>query len=209
MATKIPTLPPVERLSPRVIRILGDNPSKFTLQGSFRAATTVFLSNSDKGTNTYLVGQGSKRTLLDTGEGKPKWIETLKQVLADENASLENVVISHWHPDHVGGIKDVQSLSPLPKIYKNLSHPAEDDSVLDIADGQKFSVEGATLRAFHTPGHTTDHMAFVLEEEDALFTVSQPLQESFSWSGLYHLPMISAITYSGTAQPSLRIYLPI
>ena len=123
-----------------------------------------------QGTNTYLVGTGPKRILLDTGEGKPKWIETLKKILSDESASLDSVVISHWHPDHVGGIKDVKTLSPTPKVYKNHSHPSEDDGILDIADGQKFTVEGATLRAFHTPGHTTDHMAFVLEDEDALFT---------------------------------------
>jgi glyoxylase-like metal-dependent hydrolase (beta-lactamase superfamily II) len=33
-----------------------------------------------------------------------------------------------------------------------------------------FKVEGATLKAYHSPGHTKDHMAFVLEEEDAMFT---------------------------------------
>lgn len=37
-------------------------------------------------------------------------------------------------------------------------------------DGQIFKTEGATLRAFHCPGHTTDHMAFILEEEDSIFT---------------------------------------
>jgi glyoxylase-like metal-dependent hydrolase (beta-lactamase superfamily II) len=66
-------------------------------------------------------------------------------------------------------VKDLQSLSPPPKIYKNQDNASGDD-LLNISDGQKFAVEGATLRAFHSPGHTTDHMAMVLEEEDAMFT---------------------------------------
>lgn len=95
-------------------------------------------------------------------------------MLADENATLETVLVSHWHPDHVGGIPDLKTLEPAPKIHKNLGHPSDDD-LLDITDGQTFTVEGVTLRALHSPGHTTDHMAFVLEEEDALFTCDNML----------------------------------
>lgn len=39
-----------------------------------------------------------------------------------------------------------------------------------ITHGQIFTTEGATLRAFHSPGHTDDHMSFILPEESALFT---------------------------------------
>ena len=39
----------------------------------------------------------------------------------------------------------------------------------DIVDGQRFVVEGATLVAHHTPGHTSDSMSFLLEEENAVF----------------------------------------
>jgi glyoxylase-like metal-dependent hydrolase (beta-lactamase superfamily II) len=168
MATKLPQLPEVERISPRVIRILGGNPGKFTLQGRYqlRFRSSERLTDSVLGTNTYLVGQGPKRILIDTGEGKPAWLNTLKKILSDENASLDQVIVTHWHPDHIGGVKDVKTLSPTPKIYKNQPN----DGMSDISDGQKFFVEGSTLRAFHSPGHTTDHMALILEEEDAMFT---------------------------------------
>lgn len=157
MALQLVPLPEVERLSPICIRILGGNPSKFTLQG----------------TNTYLVGSGSKRLLIDTAEGKPSWIAAIKRTLAEEKATISATLLTHWHPDHVGGVRDVIDLvaslgtSGKPEIYKN----RPDAGQLNIEDGQQFSVEGATLTAHYTPGHANDHMVFtVKEEEGAMFT---------------------------------------
>ncbi|PYH46876.1 putative metallo-beta-lactamase domain protein [Aspergillus saccharolyticus JOP 1030-1] len=150
MATQLVTLPEVERLSSSVLRILGGNPGKFTLQG----------------TNTYLVGQGHQRILIDTGEGRPSWASHLKRVLAQENATVHQALLTHWHHDHVRGVPDLVELCPNVTIYKHEPGPGQSS----IEDGQVFSVEGATLRAYHTPGHTVDHMMFVLEEEDAVFT---------------------------------------
>ena len=169
MTEELPHLDDIVRLSPRVVRILGGNPSKFTLQG----------------TNTYLIGSGSKRILLDTGEGKPIWADSLKKTLKDEDASIDRIILTHWHPDHVGGVKDALNLPDCKdaKVYKNqpnanqeafadgevIVYEAPSDQ-LDIEDGQVFETEGVTLTAFHSPGHTVDHMAFVLKEEDAMFT---------------------------------------
>lgn len=66
----------------------------------------------------------------------------------------------------MGGVRDLLDIAPKARIYKNSS--ASD--WFDIQDGQMFVTEGATLRAFHCPGHTTDHMALILEDEDAMFT---------------------------------------
>ncbi|KAI9752691.1 MAG: Glycosyl phosphatidyl inositol protein transamidase complex subunit [Chaenotheca gracillima] len=152
-AAQMEPLPPTGRVSDRVIRVLGGNPSKFTLQGT-------------KGTNTYILGTGPRRILIDTGFGKPEWISSLKEVLSDESITIEKALLTHWHYDHVGGIADLAAISPGTTFYKN--SPSEGQQ--SITDGQRFAVEGATLKALHTPGHTIDHMCFLLEEENALFT---------------------------------------
>lgn len=123
------------------------------------------------GTNTYIVGQGSKRLLIDTGEGKPEWIASIKSVLKSENITIDTAILTHWHHDHIQGVPDLLSHSPSTKIYKN--DPQE--GWHDISDGQTFSTDGATLRAFHCPGHTKDHMALILEEESVMFTADNVL----------------------------------
>jgi ribonuclease/clavin/mitogillin len=159
MTSPLPDLPPITRLSPSIIRILGHNPSKFTLQG----------------TNTYLLGTGPSRILIDTAEGKPEWREALQKVLQDEKASIETVLLTHWHHDHVGGVAHVRELQPEEGVEvkkfvapssasgKHEERGSEDWGVIE--DGEVFSCEGVRLRALYSPGHTDDHVGFVLENE--------------------------------------------
>lgn len=148
----LPVLSNVEQLSPRVLRVLGQNPGKFTLQG----------------TNTYVVGTGARRLLIDTSGGEPEWADLIKSTLEDRGITLSHVLITHFHGDHSGGAPDLVRMYPHLKqfIYKNDPERTQQQ----IVDGQIFRVEGATVRALHVPGHSTDHMCFILEEERAMFT---------------------------------------
>jgi glyoxylase-like metal-dependent hydrolase (beta-lactamase superfamily II) len=121
-----------------------------------------------QGTNTYIVGTGSQRLIIDTGQGLPEWIDLISSTLQNFNITLSHVLLTHWHGDHTGGVPDLLEHYPylVPSIFKHTPSKTQQP----IVDGQVFHVEGATIRAVHSPGHSHDHMSFILEEENAMFT---------------------------------------
>ncbi|KAL8716064.1 MAG: hypothetical protein Q9225_006252 [Loekoesia sp. 1 TL-2023] len=159
--SKLPVLSEVDDgLSDRVMRFLGSNPGSMQLQG----------------TNTYLVGTGSTRILIDTGEGAPQWARNVTGYLEDHDISISHVLLTHWHKDHTGGIADLLAHDSNITVYKHMPNPGQ----LDIVSGQLFQTQGATLRAVLTPGHSVDHMCFLLEEENVLFTGDNVLGHGYS-----------------------------
>ncbi|KAF8811940.1 Metallo-hydrolase/oxidoreductase [Phlegmacium glaucopus] len=107
----------VTRLSDHVIRVLGQNPGKFTLQG----------------TNTYLVGSQRPYIMVDCAEGSDSYIPILTSALqggstATSNTSapdVSDIIISHWHHDHVGGLPSVLSLLKNLWVGRNRDREAE------------------------------------------------------------------------------------
>jgi len=150
-------MPDVEVWSERVVVVLGQNPGLFT----------------GPGTNTYLIGTGEERILLDTGQGLPAYLPVLDRALAETGCRIQEIVLTHGHVDHIGGVASVIErhgalrVSKLPWPEFDTSWPVE---VTPIGDGTLLRTAGATLRALHTPGHAADHLCFVLEEERAIFS---------------------------------------
>jgi glyoxylase-like metal-dependent hydrolase (beta-lactamase superfamily II) len=149
-------LPDVDVWSDRVVVALGQNPSIFT----------------GPGTNTYLIGSGEQRILLDPGQGLPEYLPILDAALARAGASIQEIVLTHGHIDHIGGVDSVVGRHGPLRLSK---FPGEEDVTTSVvvhalADGDIVRTEGATLRALHTPGHAEDHLCFVLEEEGSVFS---------------------------------------
>jgi glyoxylase-like metal-dependent hydrolase (beta-lactamase superfamily II) len=135
-------------LSGRVVRLTAPNPGIMT----------------GPGTNSYLVGTtelavvdpgpedaGHVAALADLGESRIRWI-----------------VVTHTHPDHSPGAAPLAALTGAEVI----GFDARDGFTPDRSVSDAFVVagHGFSLRAVHTPGHASNHLCWLLTEEEMLFS---------------------------------------
>lgn len=123
-----------------------------------------------------------RRILCDTGESKkPEYIQHLKQVLWKENATITDIILTHWHFDHIGGVYEIIQSLEKPSdctVWKYPRSDANDDysellnglNITQLTDEQIFLTDGVTLKVIHTPGHTTDHCILLVKETREVFS---------------------------------------
>ena len=155
----------LEELSPLVRRVTARNPSGFTFHG----------------TNTYVIGRGNV-AVLDPGPLLDEHVDALKALLAGE--TVTHILITHTHFDHSPAAAPLK-LSWQAKTYAYGPHGAgkqeegfqieaggDMDFVPDVEvrDGDIIAGDGWTVECVYTPGHTSNHICFALQEEKALFT---------------------------------------
>lgn len=169
----LPHLVDFEKVSPRVYRVLGQNPGPHTLQG-----TNTFLVTGNKGNHT-------EHVLIDTGEDhtSEEYVALLFDKVFPEAGTkrLSKILLTHGHGDHQGGVIRIlkeltaRNMLPLPTIHKrnvtNGQFPAIDFECQNIEDLDTFQVDAdTTIQACFTPGHTDDHVGFILHEDNALLS---------------------------------------
>ena len=154
------------RLSPRVLRITAPNPGVMT----------------GPGTNTYFVSdsQGQGWTAIDPG---PDSAEHLQAMLSLLPGPLQRILVTHTHRDHSPGAASLSQATGAPVWGRVAAHPMWQDETFAPAQqpqhGERIAVGAdTTLRVVHTPGHASNHLCFLLEEERLLFTGDHVMQGS-------------------------------
>lgn len=155
-----------EQLEPLVRRVLAPNPSPYTFTG----------------TQTYVIGQsdGPDCAVIDPGPSDPAHIDAI--MAAIDGRKLAAIMCTHTHRDHspaaiplaeltgapVVGCAPLSLSTDLPRSDEAFDTTYAPDRVLE--DGEAMRGTGWTLTAVATPGHTSNHLCFALEESGALFT---------------------------------------
>jgi glyoxylase-like metal-dependent hydrolase (beta-lactamase superfamily II) len=128
------------------------------------------------GTNTYLIGQ-QEVAVLDPG---PDDALHLEAILAAADAVIRWIIVTHTHPDHSPLVGRLAQRTGAMVI----GLPPPDDGRQDATfvpqhlprDGERLSLGECRLIAIHTPGHASNCVCYLLEQQRLLFTGDHVLE---------------------------------
>ena len=123
------------------------------------------------GTNTYLVGGPGNWAVIDPGPDDETHVRRIAECVGD---GLKYILCTHAHPDHAPGAAILKRLTGAPILGAPSGPDFPSEWLFNpdraLADGERLQLGDSTLRVVHTPGHASNHLCFLLEEDALLFS---------------------------------------
>lgn len=147
-------------VEPGIARLLAPNPSPYTLTG----------------TQVHLVGR-EELAVIDPGPADARHLEALVRAIGGRRVAA--ILVTHTHRDHSPAAAPLRQATGAPVIgCAPLVVEGEQEAGFDrtyapdrvLGDGESVTVDGRTLTAVHTPGHTSNHLCFADEAAGVLFS---------------------------------------
>ncbi len=132
------------------------------------------------GTNSYVVAAGNDCAVIDPGPADDRHLQAL---LDAAPGVIRYILVTHTHRDHSPGAAALKSATGAFLLGRTTPHRHWQDPTFvpdrELHHDDRLTVAGgATLRVIHTPGHASNHVCFLLEEEQILFTGDHIIQGS-------------------------------
>lgn len=130
------------------------------------------------GTNTYLLGY-DQITVIDPG---PALDVHVAAILAAAGEKVEKILVTHTHPDHSPAANPLAGRTGAPCYGLPAPNGPHQDASFNpdflLHDGDIVTVDGFQLRVLHTPGHASNHLCYLREDDGLLFTGDQVIDGS-------------------------------
>ena len=107
----------------------------------------------------WLLHDGQLALVVDPGDAKP-----VAQYLRDHGLQLAAVLVTHHHPDHIGGVSELHAATGAPvwgPAREKIPQP-----FTPLAEGDRVETLGLAFRVLDVPGHTAGHIAYYCDGVD-------------------------------------------
>ena len=143
-----------EQLTPGIQRLLAPNPGMMT----------------GPGTNTYLLGQ-KEIAVIDPGPAIGSHIAMIQKVVS---APIRWIIVTHTHLDHSPAAQILAEATGAELLGQSPPAGSNQDQTFSphrlLYNGDKIETEEFTLTAIHTPGHASNHLCYLHEKLQWIFT---------------------------------------
>ncbi|MCL4448975.1 MAG: MBL fold metallo-hydrolase [Actinobacteria bacterium] len=153
----------INKINEVLVKILAPNPGIMT----------------GNGTNTYLVGEKTL-AVVDPGPDHKGHLETIVNYAHKRaKGNIKYILLTHAHPDHALGTAKLKEMTGAVVAAFGPSTdimPLKPD--IYVSEGFVFTLDKVRLRTLHTPGHSSDHLCFLLEDMNCLLAGDHIMQGS-------------------------------
>src|SRR5262245_16754612 len=159
---------------------------------------------------SYLIGasETGQAVVIDANRDVDLYIRTA----AEDGVTITHVTETHIHADYVSGSRELAARTGAQLLLSAEGGPdwqyafAKDANAILLEDGDRFDVGSVRIEAVHTPGHTPEHLMFLVTDTSVLQEPLAAVTGDFLFVGDVGRPDLleRAAKVAGTMETSAR-----